>query len=227
MFFCLASFSSAASDEEKIDLKIKGQIMSAELQGVPLRLILEKLKREKGIWYKGGEPGLGEKVSIRFKDLPLEEGLRRILSRVSHVLFFDRENELVGLVILGEKGSRGLIARDEPPAMQEGLSSESLEGGTVSRHPSKISSNPFLAVTSKKKSTGAATGKNLPSPQDHHTEITEGTSKNPFEVFKNPFTIPFNEKTSPSPENPFNENVSPGPENPFFNPNLVREAPPQ
>ncbi len=218
MFFCLASLSSASSDEERIDLNIKGRIMSAELEGVPLRLILEKLKREKGIWYRGSEPELGEKrVSIRFKDLPLEEGLRRILSGMDHVLLFDQEKGLVGLVILGKKESGRIIPRDEPRAIHRGLPSEPFENATVSRNPFEILSNPFELSTREKESPGTTMGEHLPSSEDPYTEITEETSTEPFRSIENPFIRrnPFTQETAPSPENPFQGDVSPSRENPF------------
>lgn len=232
IFFCLGSFCPASSGRGEIGLEFRGQIMSAELQGVPLRLILEKLEREKGIWWKGAELVLEETVSIRFKDLPLEEGLRRILFDFNHALLFDQDKGLVGLVIFGRKESRRAVSQDEPPATEKGIPSEPLEEVPFSRNPFEVFSDTAPPGSSKAHSTGTTTGENLPFSQDHQTEITEGPSREPFPSNKNPFNEnifpasdnpfternPFTEKTPPSPENPFKENVSPAPENPFFNP---------
>jgi hypothetical protein len=225
LFFCLGPFFSASSGREEIGLKFKGQIMSAELQGVSLRLILEKLKGEKGIWSKGDESLLDDKVSIRFKDLPLEEGLRRILSDFNHVLVFDREKGLVGLFVFGKRGSRRAVSQDEPPATEKGFPSGPLEEATVRRNPFEIFPDTGPPGSSKAKSTGTASGEDLPFSQDHQTEITDGTSMEPFPSIENPFTQgnPFAESISPSPESPFSENISPAPENPFTQGNPFTE----
>jgi hypothetical protein len=216
MFFCLGS-PFVFSGNREIDLEFRGQIMSAELQGVPLRLSLEKLRREKGIWFKGDESVLEETVSMRFENLPLEEGLRRILSDFSHVLLFDQEKGPVGLVVFGKKESRRTVLKDEPPAMGKGHPSEPVKEATDSGDPFKTSPHPFQLPTPKTKSAGTTRGENLPWSRDHQDEITEEASMEPFPPPENPFTQrdPFTEKTSPSPENPFNGNVSPSPENPF------------
>jgi hypothetical protein len=225
IFFCLSSSSSAFPGTGEIDLEFRGQIMSAELQGVPLRLILEKLRREKGIWFKGDESVLEETVSIRFENLPLEEGLRRILSGISHVLLFDQEKRPVGLVVFGKKESRGAVLKDEPPAMEKGRSSEPVKEAMDSGDPFKTSPHPFQLATPKTKSTGTTGGENLPLSREHQDEITEEASMEPSPSPEDPFTQrnPFTEKTSPSPENPFSGNVSPSPEDPFTQRNPFTE----
>jgi len=134
-YFCLGSFYSASSGKEEIALEFHGQIMSAELQGVSLRLILERLEREKGIWFKGDQSALEESISVRFDNIPLHEGLRRILSNINHVLVFDQERGLVGLFILGKQDHGKPTGQDAAIAAQRSLSSKPVEEDTVDRYP--------------------------------------------------------------------------------------------
>jgi hypothetical protein len=225
LFLCLGSFFPASSGREEVGLRFKGQIMSAELQGVSLRLILEKLRREKGIWSKGDESLLEEKVSVRLVDLPLEEGLRRILSDFNHVLVFDQEKGLVGLVVFGKKELRRTVSQDEPPATEKGIPSEPSEEVPFDRGPFEVFSDTAPPGSSKAQSSGTTSGENVPFSQDHQTEITEGASKEPFPSIESPFTQgnPFAKRISPSPESPFNENISPAPGNPFTQGNPFTE----
>jgi hypothetical protein len=101
-------FSSPAAhsdsfEDTDINMVFNGRSVSANLQGVSLQLILEKLKQEKGISFTGNESLLEKKISIRFNDLPLESALRRILSRINHVFFYDRNKRLMGMLIFEEK----------------------------------------------------------------------------------------------------------------------------
>lgn len=198
--FCLGS-PVVFSGNRDIDLQFRGQIMSAELQAVPLRLILEKLQREKGIWFKGDESVLEKPVSIWFKDLPLQEGLRRILSGFDHVLLFEEDRGLVGLFLLGTKGSGGLEPPNVAIATEKGSPSQPFEEATGRR-------NPFAEVTSSPENPFAGA-------------ISPSRGRPPDENGAPPVKNPFEKSISPSPENPFTKNVSPRPENPFlktFNP---------
>jgi len=197
MVFFLGFFPSVSSGKGEIGLKFKGQLMSAELQGVSLRLILEKLNREKGIWSKGDESVLEEKVSVRLMDLPLLEGLRRILSDFNHVLVFDRDKRLVGLFILDKKNPGRPVARDGANGIDKVLPSQPL--GEASGDPFEGFPDTLPPGSSKAKSKRATIDENSSPPEDPNTERSDTG------FFKGPL----------SPENPFEENISPGSENPF------------
>ena len=47
--FFLGLFPPIYAGEEDIDLSIEGKVLSARLKEIPLKIILEKLEREKGI----------------------------------------------------------------------------------------------------------------------------------------------------------------------------------
>jgi hypothetical protein len=120
-FFFLAEFSPIHAGIGEAELQLKGQTLSAQLNKTSLRAILEKLRKEKGIWFKCKETLLEEKISVRFKNLSLEEGLNRIFSFMDYSLIFDRNNQLEGILIIGKKspGStelKGKAVRNKMPA---------------------------------------------------------------------------------------------------------------
>lgn len=94
-----------------MSLEFEGQVFSACLQRAPLRLILEKLEREKGIWFKEVDSLLDEEITIQFTALSLEDGVKRILSSMNYSLVFNRDGELNGVVILG-KGLPGVATSE-------------------------------------------------------------------------------------------------------------------
>ena len=85
-----------------VDLVFKKETLSANLNEVPLKVVLEKISREKGIWIKGKESVLEGKVSLQFQDLSLHDGLKRILAQCDHSLVFNRSGRLIGLYIVGK-----------------------------------------------------------------------------------------------------------------------------
>ncbi len=107
LFFFLAALLPPAAARAEIGLVVRDQTLSADLEGVPLRAVLQKLKNEEGIWYQGSGSLLDEPVSVRFKNLPFNEGFRRILSSVNHALVFDGYNKVVGLYLFDKAGTGG------------------------------------------------------------------------------------------------------------------------
>jgi hypothetical protein len=104
---------------ESVGFEVKGELISADLNDVPLIDILNKLKSAKGIWFKAESSQLGEKVSARFQNLPLERGLRRILASQDYCLHFDTTGKLVGISLIKKdmkEVQRGMNYRSpEPP----------------------------------------------------------------------------------------------------------------
>jgi hypothetical protein len=84
---------------------IKNGTISANLKEIPLGEILDQIKEHGNIWFKGDEDLLEEKVSVQFVDLPLEEGVKRILASINHVLLFDANGGLEGLILFGKANS--------------------------------------------------------------------------------------------------------------------------
>lgn len=106
-FLCILIFFASLyphqSRAEVVDLQLKEDTMSAKLAGVSLGVALERIKKEKGIWFYGDARWLEEKVSVQFSDLSLEDGLKRILARMNYSLFFDKNKRLLGVIINGKK----------------------------------------------------------------------------------------------------------------------------
>lgn len=94
----LPNWSIAAA----VDLVFKEETLSANLKKVPLKVVLEKISREKGIWFKGDASVLEGKVSLQFQNLTLHDGLKRILAQIDHSLVFNRAGRLIGLYIVGK-----------------------------------------------------------------------------------------------------------------------------
>ena len=93
--FFLAVLPPTLASREDIDLTIHGEVLSAKLRGIPLKIILEKLERERGIWFRGNKSLLDEAITVQFTDLPLEEGLNRILASMNYSLVFNRMEESI------------------------------------------------------------------------------------------------------------------------------------
>lgn len=226
MFFCLGSFLSPSSGKEEIGLKLTGEAMSADLQGVSLRLILERLKRKKGIWFKGDESALEESISVRFKDLPLHEGLRRILSNINHVLVFDQERGLVGLFVLGKKVPGRRAPRDGGVGAEKSPPSQPFGEAAVSRDPFEVfpdsdhSGNPRIGLKDR------TFGKNSSPLEDRDTQSGGKSSPDMSSGPESPFGEntassaegPFTTSVFPPAESPSEENIFPGGEDPFSDP---------
>lgn len=216
--FCLGFPPSSSPGTEAIGLELRGQTVSAELEGVSLRLVLEKLEKEKGIWFRGDESVLDEEVSIRFKDLPLHEGLRRILFTINHVLVFDEKERLVGLFIIGKKNTASPTSRDAAIATGKSLPPQPAKEDTASKDPFAAFPHAAPLDNSRKKSS----------------ERTAEISDVPPSVPENPFgenatsspENPFAESVTSSSDNPFDEHRAPSSGDPFVDPlGLFRESP--
>ena len=100
--FFLGVFPPVLTGAERVDLTIEGETFSARLREVPLKTILEKLEREKGIWFRGDSSLLEEEVTVQFTGLPFEGGLKRILASTNYSLMYDGNERLIGVIVIGE-----------------------------------------------------------------------------------------------------------------------------
>ena len=109
-FLFFAGPRPSQAETKTVELKFNHQTLSAKIREAPLREVIATIEK-KGIWFKlwfkGKESVLNEKVSVRFKGLPLKEGLERILSTLNHSLVFDSNGILSGVILLG-KPTRGI-----------------------------------------------------------------------------------------------------------------------
>jgi hypothetical protein len=106
---------------------VQGGQLSVDLQGADLGEVLTQVGRQAGIRIAAG-PSAGKRVSARFADVELEEGLRRLLrlASLNHVFLYAPGPAgtlaITELRILGEgaAGSARSSTGDEPdPALQK------------------------------------------------------------------------------------------------------------
>lgn len=145
-----------------IDLTVEGMVLSARLREIPLKIILEKLEREKGIWFRGDPSLLEEEVTVEFIELPLEQGLKRILSSMNYSLFFDRNERVVGVVVV----AKGTV--DRPLSEVEGRVSDSKRTISSSVENERGSVNRPVTKTRK----GTPQGGNIKVIKEDHEDFT-------------------------------------------------------
>ena len=82
--------------------------LTARIEDAPLETVLDRIKEERDIWFKVWSGGSleGEKISVTFSELSIQDGLERILSSMNHSLFFD-ETGVVGVMLLGKADKTG------------------------------------------------------------------------------------------------------------------------
>jgi hypothetical protein len=87
----------------QLELDFNGETCSLDAAKVPLKSVLAKFKDEKGIWLKVSQSSAEETISLRFRDLPIQEGIERILRNFNYSLHFNQNGKLLGATILGAK----------------------------------------------------------------------------------------------------------------------------
>jgi hypothetical protein len=101
---------TAIGQSQRIDLQFEGGRISADIQEAPLSDIFDRIRNEKGVWVKGVDASAQQQVSVQFQDLPLEEGIGRILTGINYSLAFDENNRLIGITLLGTTSDTGRTA---------------------------------------------------------------------------------------------------------------------
>jgi hypothetical protein len=81
-------------------LVVNGDILSLDARGVSLKSILERLRKEMGIWYFGHESKLEKEVVVSFKAVSLDLGVKKILNSENYILYYGDRGKLVGIVVL-------------------------------------------------------------------------------------------------------------------------------
>jgi hypothetical protein len=114
--FILSGVGPAAGEE--LFIAFEGETFSAHVEESPLKAVTEKIETETGVWFKAGEALLQERVSVVFDGLPFEDGLERILSKMSYSLVFDDDDEIVGVFLFSslDPGQKQVISRAQARA---------------------------------------------------------------------------------------------------------------
>ena len=105
--------------DQEIALEFEGNSVSARLDKVPLRSVLEKISAEKGIRFEGGESLMSKDVSANFTRLPLEEALKRVLEGTSYVFIYGHDRHVSKVTLMGPSGG-GKGQAVSPPAGKGG-----------------------------------------------------------------------------------------------------------
>jgi len=137
--FLLGLPSYGQAVKKDIDLKLKNELLSANLDRVPLKEIIKRLEMEKGIWFKGSESLFEEKVTVQFKNVTLDNGLKRILSSMSYSLIFNHNRQLEGVIIIAKN-------RHHPGVLEEGAISKETSGSSTSKKEKTGDKGPFKVI---------------------------------------------------------------------------------
>ena len=136
---CLYSYGAAEANSSGTDLNIEKGHISAELTNAPVLVLVRQIESQGGIWFKALADLAGEKVSVRFADIPLDEGLKRILRGMNHSLVYGADGRIAGVYILGKGGkSRGKSVFEPVPV------------NTHERKPFKTTTVPVKNVVSSR-----------------------------------------------------------------------------
>ena len=83
-------------------VSVKDGLLSVNLKETSLLDVARDIEKQSGVWFRGDETLFQEKISVTFNDLPLEEGLKRILTNLNYSLMFDGKNKVAGVMVMGE-----------------------------------------------------------------------------------------------------------------------------
>ena len=89
---------AAAAAAESNFLNFRRTTMTAVLEEEPLKNVFEKVQKETGISFRVLESRLDVKVSAKFEDLSVQEGLKQILHTMNYSFLFDRDNNLIDCI---------------------------------------------------------------------------------------------------------------------------------
>jgi len=91
-------------------VSVKDGLLSVDLKETTLLDVARNIEKQSGVWFRGDETLFQEKISVAFNDLPLEEGLKRILANLNYSLMFDNKNKVAGVMVMGG----GALAAAQP-----------------------------------------------------------------------------------------------------------------
>ena len=102
---------------EKNHLQFTAETLSADLKDIPVKVVLDELKKEKGIWCEGEIQLLKKNISLKFDDLTLTEGIKRMLKSYNYALIYNKSGELNGVVIIDGSSSENAAAVPVDPPL--------------------------------------------------------------------------------------------------------------
>jgi hypothetical protein len=142
LFFCQNALSAEA-------VSVKDGLLSVNLKDNSLLEVARDIEKQSGVWFRGDETLFQEKISVTFNDLPLEEGLKRILTNLNYSLMFDNKNKVAGVMVMGEgkpAGAQPGRPGAQPPRVATPPASTTRPAPTVRSRPTTPTSPPAAAV---------------------------------------------------------------------------------
>jgi hypothetical protein len=124
-------------------VSVKDGLLSVNLKDNSLLEVARDIEKQSGVWFRGDETLFQEKISVTFTDLPLEEGLKRILANLNYSLMFDARNKVAGVMVMGEgkpAGAQPGRPGAQPPRVATPPAS------TVRSRPSTATPSPAATV---------------------------------------------------------------------------------
>ena len=98
-----------SAQEKRLYLAFDQGRLTANIKNTPLKAVLDRIKEQRSIYFDKGfmrDPSLLDNdVSVQFTNLPIRNGLERILSGINHSLIF-KGDRVEGVMLLGEPGKR-------------------------------------------------------------------------------------------------------------------------
>lgn len=85
---------------------VENKLMTVDLNSIALNEVLEKIKKQSGISYRGDKETLNEKITIIFEQLPMDVGLKRIVGRFNYCLMYDSSGSPADIFIIGKKDTK-------------------------------------------------------------------------------------------------------------------------
>lgn len=110
--FSLLMSSRAPAEEAKLDLELHEGLLSADIEDVELKAVIESLESNLDIWVRGGEPFYELKISVEFSDLSIVDGIERMFYRMLNYCFlFDDSGHLKGVMLFKRPEKRAVRTR--------------------------------------------------------------------------------------------------------------------
>jgi hypothetical protein len=128
LFLCLALIcmtglyaSSEAAKWEDIGSRVivEDDLMSVDIDSIALNTVLEKIKDRSGIRYWGDKEILKEKITISFDKLPVEVGLKRVLTKFNYSLTYDSSGLPSSVLIIGKRDTKSSDKSEVIPIMSD------------------------------------------------------------------------------------------------------------
>ncbi len=92
--------ADTALEPGSIEISIIEDEISADIKGAPIKAVLDKLQEEYGLSYKIDGNVSSRAVFVKFEGMPLEEGIRKILSPFSCMMVYGGNERIKKLFVI-------------------------------------------------------------------------------------------------------------------------------